>query len=221
MWLASKRRVRDRQFIPFDRETLFVRAFSVAAAHLESWDLFPPVGGYRPYSKSTPQTYLFSAQRQHADWSAAVLARDRRTCQECGATHNLEAHHIWPQSWYPSLRYVLKNGLTLCRACHERVSVVPEITPTQFRQLTLNEQLINANVQAPNFWAYFVGPLEKGRIRAYGLHKHGAEPSMDEQSWFDQWARLNNFEDRMREAASLSLAATGVPMEQMPLLYDG
>ena len=215
MWLASKRRVRDCLFIPFDREVMLVRAFSLAAASLRSWDLFPPVRGYRPYSKSTPKTYLFSAQRQHADWSEAVLDRDGRACQECGSAQNLEAHHLWAQSGFPSLRYVLRNGRTLCRRCHELALIVPEITPDQFLRLTEQQHTINANILAHNFWSNYVGALEKGRLHAYGLHEEGVELSAEEQSWFEEWARLNRLEGRMLEAASLNLPQSPSVMKQL------
>lgn len=218
MWRAAKRRMRDRKFVPFDRERLFARAFAVATVDLVSWDLFPPVRGYRPFSSSSPRSQLFSAQRQHSDWSLHVIERDNRTCQECGATRNLEAHHIWSQSWYPSLRYVLKNGRTLCHHCHERVKIVPEITPDQFMQLTADEELINANVAAVNFWSHFAGVLEKGRLREYGLHECGGELTPKEAHSFEQWAKLNDLTGRIQAAALLSpLARTTFQAQQQPM----
>ena len=55
------------------------------------------------------------------DWSkrkARVLARDRFTCQQCGAKESLEVDHIVPVarggSWEPD------NLWVLCRPCHKR-----------------------------------------------------------------------------------------------------
>jgi 5-methylcytosine-specific restriction endonuclease McrA len=55
------------------------------------------------------------------DWRKAVMSRDGFTCRRCGAKGcRLEAHHIKPYADFPSLRYVLSNGLTLCVPCHKR-----------------------------------------------------------------------------------------------------
>lgn len=54
----------------------------------------------------------------HFTWRSAVLRRDGRACQRCGATNKLHAHHIKPWATYPELRYVVENGITLCQACH-------------------------------------------------------------------------------------------------------
>lgn len=52
-------------------------------------------------------------------WAVGVKTRDGR-CQNpgCGATQDLEAHHVYPRRRYPDLRTVPENGLTLCRECH-------------------------------------------------------------------------------------------------------
>ena len=209
MWRAIKRRIRDREFVEFDRERLFARAFAAAATDLGSWDLFPPVEGYRPYNAKSSTSYLVSGQRQHSDWSAAVIKRDSRECQECGSTVGLEAHHIFPQSWYPSLRYVLKNGRTLCHPCHERVATPREILPNQFLELTIDENLVNMNVCSTNYWSYHMGAIEKGRLRAHGLTETGAELSSEEDQWFGEWSELNGLTARIREASiSSPLART-------------
>lgn len=57
----------------------------------------------------------------YSDWSLRVKQRDGFKCVLCGATKNLTAHH-----WYCSdhhahaARYSVKNGATLCYACHIR-----------------------------------------------------------------------------------------------------
>lgn len=55
-------------------------------------------------------------------WSLAVRRRDKFTCQQCGRHMDIhqrvEAHHIKPFSRYPSLRFALSNGVTLCVPCH-------------------------------------------------------------------------------------------------------
>lgn len=43
-----------------------------------------------------------------------------------GTDKKLNAHHIKRWASNPTLRFVLANGITLCRTCHERVRGVEE-----------------------------------------------------------------------------------------------
>jgi general stress protein YciG len=53
-------------------------------------------------------------------WREAVFARDKWTCQDCGKQGGeLNAHHIQKWSEFPELRYVMKNGITVCVKCHK------------------------------------------------------------------------------------------------------
>ena len=54
------------------------------------------------------------------DWAAKVKARDNWTCQKCGNTESLHAHHIKRWKDYRHLRYDVDNGITLCPPCHAR-----------------------------------------------------------------------------------------------------
>ncbi len=51
------------------------------------------------------------------DFRAKVLWRDGYTCQRCGGKEKLNAHHIVPRHFGGTS--TPKNGLTLCRTCHE------------------------------------------------------------------------------------------------------
>ena len=52
-------------------------------------------------------------------WRRYVFERDQYTCQECGQIGgNLHAHHIVFWSKRKDLRYIVSNGLTLCKDCH-------------------------------------------------------------------------------------------------------
>jgi hypothetical protein len=51
-------------------------------------------------------------------WRARVYARDGHRCRLCGSTDGLNAHHIRMWARYPALRFVVSNGITLCRVHH-------------------------------------------------------------------------------------------------------
>jgi 5-methylcytosine-specific restriction endonuclease McrA len=58
---------------------------------------------------------------EYIKWRSEVFERDKYTCQECGACGcYLEAHHIKPFALYPELRFIVSNGITLCRKCHSK-----------------------------------------------------------------------------------------------------
>lgn len=48
----------------------------------------------------------------------AVFNRDEHKCVFCGATENLDAHHITDRSVMPNGGYVKENGITLCPKHH-------------------------------------------------------------------------------------------------------
>jgi 5-methylcytosine-specific restriction endonuclease McrA len=58
-------------------------------------------------------------------WSLAVRERDKHTCQCCGSRQRNRrlynvAHHI--ESWdiNEDKRFLIDNGLTLCKRCHKK-----------------------------------------------------------------------------------------------------
>ena len=61
-------------------------------------------------------------------WRKAVLESDGYKCKKCGVEAGLcehcqqriflQTHHIKAVKKYPELRYVVSNGITLCRSCH-------------------------------------------------------------------------------------------------------
>lgn len=55
---------------------------------------------------------------EYIEWRSAVYERDNYTCQECGSTGQLNAHHIKAWSSHPALRFDVENGVTLCLECH-------------------------------------------------------------------------------------------------------
>jgi len=66
-------------------------------------------------------------QRKRTKWSKAVIRRDQ-CCVRCKTIINLEAHHIFPWSWFPKLRFLLRNGIALCKSCHSLVAHKTKIT---------------------------------------------------------------------------------------------
>lgn len=56
--------------------------------------------------------------QRYKDWRISVFQRDKYRCQKCGTQKDIQAHHI--KSWKKNkdLRYVVSNGITLCRKCH-------------------------------------------------------------------------------------------------------
>lgn len=56
-------------------------------------------------------------------WRDDIKKRDGYTCQwpGCSSRSSLQVHHIKTWAKYPALRFVMANGITLCRKCHEDV----------------------------------------------------------------------------------------------------
>ena len=61
----------------------------------------------------------------YKDWRRKVLRRDKYKCQMpgCGRRgRKMQTHHIRKWSEASSLRYDVKNGVTLCWNCHKEVT---------------------------------------------------------------------------------------------------
>lgn len=60
-------------------------------------------------------------EHSYVIWKNAVKSRDNNTCKlksnEC-SHGRLEAHHIFNHRNYPELRFIISNGITLCRFHH-------------------------------------------------------------------------------------------------------
>jgi 5-methylcytosine-specific restriction endonuclease McrA len=57
-------------------------------------------------------------KKTRQDFREAVFARDGRRCRVCGATGDLDAHHITDRRDMPNGGYVAANGISLCATCH-------------------------------------------------------------------------------------------------------
>lgn len=67
-------------------------------------------------------------------WREEVYKRDFWNCRICGIhceKGNTVAHHLDKFSDFPELRFIVSNGLTLCRKCHFKIeSPIINITHT-------------------------------------------------------------------------------------------
>jgi len=63
---------------------------------------------------------------EYRAWRVAVFKRDNYTCQVCNKRGNgrLEADHKKPWSIFPESRFVVSNGITLCKPCHDVKTLV-------------------------------------------------------------------------------------------------
>lgn len=62
--------------------------------------------------------------RKQRRWREKIFARDNYTCQECGQIGGkLEAHHIIPFWANKETRYLIENGITLCKSCHKKETI--------------------------------------------------------------------------------------------------
>lgn len=69
----------------------------------------------------TPINQLERKSYKYTHWRTKVFKRDKYTCQACNKVGGkLEAHHIKSWAEYPKIRFIIKNGLTLCKKCHEK-----------------------------------------------------------------------------------------------------
>ena len=67
----------------------------------------------------TPEMEKIRHSLKYKLWRKSVFERDNFTCQFCGKHGGyLHADHIKPFSLFPSLRFKLSNGRTLCVPCH-------------------------------------------------------------------------------------------------------
>ena len=71
----------------------------------------------------TPVNTIIRGSLKYREWRDNVFKRDDWTCKMCGKRGgDLEANHIKRFADFKELRFNLKNGVTLCRGCHRRVT---------------------------------------------------------------------------------------------------
>lgn len=62
----------------------------------------------------------------------AVFARDGHRCRICGATRELDAHHITDRNDMPAGGYVPENGIALCPGDHAKAERFHESGKTEW-----------------------------------------------------------------------------------------
>jgi hypothetical protein len=80
--------------------------------------------------------------RQHKVWKAAVLKRDGFKCQfpNCNCKKPLQIHHIQRYADFPTLRFEISNGITLCKIHHKQITGMEMIYQPFFMQVVNNNQ---------------------------------------------------------------------------------
>jgi hypothetical protein len=71
----------------------------------------------------TPVNHAIRNSHEYVVWRNKVYARDFWTCQDCGKKCNgksIVAHHLKSFNDFPELRFIVSNGVTLCRSCHKK-----------------------------------------------------------------------------------------------------
>jgi len=83
---------------------------------------------------STLQKLRRSAR--YKKWRLNVFRRDNFTCQRCGVVGGyLNAHHIKSFYRYKKLRFLLSNGITLCKNCHNKFHAIYGISSFSAKDL--------------------------------------------------------------------------------------
>lgn len=77
---------------------------------------------HKDHGKTAMQKRLRTSPA-YAAWRTAVFTRDDYTCQGCGQRGGrLHADHLQRFADFPSLRFNLANGQTLCVPCHRQTA---------------------------------------------------------------------------------------------------
>jgi hypothetical protein len=77
------------------------------------------------------------------NWTKDCMIRDNFTCQKChikngkgiGKTIWLQVHHIVNFAEVPELRFVINNGITLCKKCHKNFHSIYGIKNNNHEQI--------------------------------------------------------------------------------------
>lgn len=80
---------------------------------------------------------------QYVAWRKAVYKRDNYSCQwpNCNNKHKrLNAHHIKNWAQFPGLRFIIDNGITLCREHHDMIKGLEESFASTFMRIVASKK---------------------------------------------------------------------------------
>ena len=80
---------------------------------------------------------------KNEEWVAAVFKRDNYTCVKCGSGIHITAHHIVPRV-NTRTRYLLENGITLCKFCHGIITVDKSVAEALYKHLLIDTNKLKA-----------------------------------------------------------------------------
>jgi 5-methylcytosine-specific restriction endonuclease McrA len=73
------------------------------------------------FQEGHPNKEQSSDRPYQQEWSNEIIRIANNECERCGATKDLQAHHIKPVKTHPHLQADLDNGVCLCKDCHKKV----------------------------------------------------------------------------------------------------
>jgi len=75
---------------------------------------------YDIVGRTTPKNKLLKKSKKWKEWREAVFRYDDYTCWICNEKGGeLQPHHLYSFAYYPKLRFIISNGITLCKFCHK------------------------------------------------------------------------------------------------------
>jgi predicted restriction endonuclease len=79
---------------------------------------------------------------EYSKWRKNVYSRDNFQCQwpGCMESKKLNAHHIKTWSEYPSLRFVVDNGITLCKNHHKMIKGMENLYESVFYKIIYDKK---------------------------------------------------------------------------------
>lgn len=79
---------------------------------------------------------------KYIEWRSSVYKRDNFKCQwpSCNMKQKLNAHHIKNWAEFPGLRFVVQNGITLCRSHHDMIKGMEEAYASTFMRIVSSKK---------------------------------------------------------------------------------
>ena len=79
---------------------------------------------------------------KYIEWRKSVYKRDHFKCQwpHCNNHTRLNAHHIKNWADFPGLRFLVDNGITLCRMHHDMIKGMEESYASTFMRMVANKK---------------------------------------------------------------------------------